>query len=107
MILCACASRLWWRNRPWVYALKLENGWTDFYEILYGRYAIADYSKLILFINFLQLVLPSWRKNKVGRWDADDVITRDPLRMRGWLVIILQYYLCVKKTDALISIDIQ
>jgi hypothetical protein len=33
--------------------IQLENSWTDLDEIWYGRYAIGDYPKIILF-NFIQ-----------------------------------------------------
>jgi hypothetical protein len=51
-----------------------ENGWTDFIEIWYGRYATADVSKLVRF-NILHLELPTWRMLKVVRWDMTPLPT--------------------------------
>jgi hypothetical protein len=53
----------------------------DFHEISYELYAIGDYSKRIL-CNLLHLVLPTWRLLEVVRWNDDDVMIHDPLRMR-------------------------
>jgi hypothetical protein len=39
-------------------------------EIWYGCYAIWDYPKIVLY-NFLQSVIPTWRANKVVRWDRE------------------------------------
>jgi hypothetical protein len=51
----------------------------DFNEIWYGRYAMGDYSKIIV-CNFPYSVIPTWRLLEVVRW-SDDAITHDPLRM--------------------------
>jgi hypothetical protein len=48
--------------------IQLENRWTDLDEICYGRYATGDYAKIVLF-DFLQKVIPTWRMNKLVRWD--------------------------------------
>jgi hypothetical protein len=48
--------------------IQLDNRWTDLDEIWYGRFAIRDYPKIVLF-NFLQSVIQTWRKNKLVRWD--------------------------------------
>jgi hypothetical protein len=53
---------------PSVRMIKLDNPWTDLNEIWYGRYATGDYPKIVLF-NFLQSVIPTWRANKLVRWD--------------------------------------
>jgi hypothetical protein len=46
--------------------IKLENWWTDFDEIWYGRYAVGGYRFLILF-NFLQSIIPTWQTNELVR----------------------------------------
>jgi hypothetical protein len=48
--------------------IQLENRWMDLDEILSGHYAIGDYRKIVL-VNFLQLVIPTWRTNKLVRCD--------------------------------------
>jgi hypothetical protein len=45
-----------------------ENRWADSDEIWYGRYTIGAYSKIVLF-DFIQSVTPTWRTNKLVRWD--------------------------------------
>jgi hypothetical protein len=48
-------------------------------EILYGRYAIGDCCKLIIF-KFLHSAVPTRRLLEVVRWNVD-AIAHDPLRM--------------------------
>jgi hypothetical protein len=48
--------------------IQLENRWTDLDEIWYGRYAIGDNPKIERY-NFLQSVIPTWRANKLVRWN--------------------------------------
>jgi hypothetical protein len=50
-------------------------------EIWYGCYAIGHYSILII-PNVFHSVIPLLRMLKVARWDVDDTIIHDPLRMR-------------------------
>jgi hypothetical protein len=47
---------------------------------------VRDYSKLLL-SNFLHLVILALRFLEFVRWNYDDAITLDPLRMRDVLVI--------------------
>jgi hypothetical protein len=54
---------------PSVRMIQLENRWTDLDEIYYGRCAIRVYPKIVLLINFLQLVIPAWRTDEHVRWD--------------------------------------
>jgi hypothetical protein len=61
--------------------LLLENGWTDLHEILYGYCANKQYSKFTLF-NFLYSLILTPLMLKIVRWDDDDAITHEPLRMR-------------------------
>jgi hypothetical protein len=65
----------------------LENDWTDFYEVWYGRYAIGDYSKLII-LNFVRSVIPTWRMLKIARWKHDDA---NRLRMCSDIITQLQH----------------
>jgi hypothetical protein len=51
-----------------VRVIQLQKGWTDFVEIWYVRYAIGVCPKIVL-LKFLQLVLPTWQKNELLRWD--------------------------------------
>jgi hypothetical protein len=44
-------------------SVDFENGWTDFREIWYGRYAIEGFPKLVHF-HFLQSLMPTWRMLK-------------------------------------------
>jgi hypothetical protein len=48
--------------------IQLENRWTDLDEILYGRYAIGVYPKIIHF-NSLKSIIHTWRTNEFVRWD--------------------------------------
>jgi hypothetical protein len=53
---------------PSVRMIQLENSWTDLDEIWYAGCVIGDYPKTALFY-FLQSVTPTWRTNKLVRWD--------------------------------------
>jgi hypothetical protein len=46
--------------------IQLKNNYVDLDEIWYRRYAIGDYTKIILY-NFLQLVIPTWQMKKLVR----------------------------------------
>jgi hypothetical protein len=48
--------------------IQLDNLWTDLDEIWNGYYAIGIFPKIVLF-NFLQSIIPTWRTNKLVRWD--------------------------------------
>jgi hypothetical protein len=48
--------------------IQRKNFWTDFDKTSYARYAIVAYPKIVLF-DFLQFVTPTWRTNKLVRWD--------------------------------------
>jgi hypothetical protein len=61
--------------------LLLLNGWTEIHKILYGRFAIGYCSKRGVF-NFLHSIIPTLRHLEVVRWNNDDAIAHDPLRMR-------------------------
>lgn len=50
-------------------------------EIRCGLYAIDNYPNLIIYA-FLHSAKPSWWMVKVARWDDNDAITYDTLRMR-------------------------
>jgi hypothetical protein len=52
----------------YVRMIQLKDRWTDLDEIWYGRYAIGDYPKIVLY-NFLQSVMPAWPANELVRWD--------------------------------------
>jgi hypothetical protein len=45
---------------------KLENRWTDFYEITIMPYAIRDLSNFSAF-NFLQSAVTMWQTHKLAR----------------------------------------
>jgi hypothetical protein len=45
--------------------IQLENCLVDLNEIWYGHYSIWDYCKIIL-LDFIQLVIPTWQRNKLG-----------------------------------------
>jgi hypothetical protein len=53
----------------------------DVNNIWFGYYAIGWYPKIIIF-NFLQLVKQSTQLPEFVRWNVDDAITHDRLRMR-------------------------
>jgi hypothetical protein len=64
--------------------LSLENSLRNFHEIWYGRYAIEDYSILVLFFPAASSTNVTWSNLWGGRMILrDDVITYDPPR---WLV---------------------
>jgi hypothetical protein len=48
--------------------IQRKNFWTDFDKTSYARYAIVAYPKIVLF-DFLQFVIPTWRTNKLVKWD--------------------------------------
>jgi hypothetical protein len=48
--------------------IQFENRWTGFDEILYGRFAIGVYPKLVRF-DFLQSIIPTWRTHELVRWE--------------------------------------
>jgi hypothetical protein len=48
--------------------IQFENRSTDLNEIWYGCCAFGIYPKIVLF-NFLQSVIPTWRTNKLVRWN--------------------------------------
>jgi hypothetical protein len=47
---------------------QLQKRWTDLDEILYGRYAIGIYPRIVLF-NLLQSVILTWRTKRLVRWN--------------------------------------
>jgi hypothetical protein len=47
---------------------QLKNRWKDLNETSHGRYATGIYPKIAL-SDFLQSVIPTWRTNKLVRWD--------------------------------------
>jgi hypothetical protein len=48
--------------------IQLENRCVDLDEIWYGLYAIGGYAEIML-LNFLQSVIPTWRMNKLVKWN--------------------------------------
>jgi hypothetical protein len=75
----------WLRRFPrWCPSLLIqyiENNWTDFHEVWYGRYATGDFFKFST-LNFVHSVIPARRMIKFARWDQDDDI-HNRLRKRG------------------------
>jgi hypothetical protein len=61
---------------------ETETGWTEIHEILHGCYATPHYSIIVL-SNSSHSVIRSWRVLKLTRWDDENAISRDPLRMRS------------------------
>jgi hypothetical protein len=60
------AAIYWWPCKLHVVANKLRNGWSNFYEVRYGRYDIPGYS-ILLICSFPQPITNTWLLLEVVR----------------------------------------
>lgn len=51
-----------------VRVIQFEKRWTDLDDLSYERYAIGNYSKILLF-GFLQSAVPAWLAQELVWWD--------------------------------------